>query len=209
MKRRLPVPVVQARAIPSPAGVLDPVAHNCLEAMKEAIEFMQTDWNPTEKRSLPGGPGGTGAGGGVTNEQITKIIEAALNELRGELAAVLNAGAGGKKYYGRYSVDLIGTRFQLENDEGAPGNNKVYGTNGAGAKGWQAGMPDGSNEGDVAVWDATAGEWVVLDVPAEPAVLAFDPTTGATYWATLDTAYKIIQRASDGTVKGDWGRYHS
>lgn len=36
-----------------------------------------------------------------------------------------------------HSIVLSSNRYQLENDETSPGNDKIYGTNGSGVKGWQ------------------------------------------------------------------------
>ena len=52
----------------------------------------------------------------------------------------------------------------LVGDEDAPGNNKAYGTDGTGERGWRPGLPDGANTGDLLYWDHSTEEWKVLSV---------------------------------------------
>jgi hypothetical protein len=68
-------------------------------------------------------------------DQALKIIEACCDDGDGE------AGGG---YEPKNSIEVDAGELQLVGDELAPGNNKVYGTDGAGAKGWKDDPAGGS-----------------------------------------------------------------
>jgi hypothetical protein len=64
----------------------------------------------------------------------------------------------------QYSIEESSGKAQLKNDANAPGNDKVYGTNGSGTKGWGPGLPSGTADGQIAVWDQTNSKWITPTV---------------------------------------------
>lgn len=123
--------------------------------------------------------------------------------------ALPNAHKGQKR-----SIVIDAGDLQFENDAAAPGNNKVYGTDGAGARGWKAeaagGVPAGS---DTHVQFNDAGAF------AGDAGLTFNKTTKALLLAGLlnlsgaaagQIKFPATQNASadgntlDDCERGDW-----
>ena len=80
------------------------------------------------------------------------------------------------------SVKIVSNNVELDGDNASPGNNKVYGTDGSGVKGWKADPTGGGN---------SIGE-LTSDVTAGPAV-----SPSASVAATLAASYK---KGSAGVV---------
>ncbi len=68
------------------------------------------------------------------------------------------------------------------------------------------GLPEGTNKGDLLYWDAEESIWKILAVPASPAVLAWDGTSGL-HWLTIDSPYKFPQRSNADTIVADYLRF--
>jgi hypothetical protein len=60
----------------------------------------------------------------------------------GDLVEIPGGGSGG--YEPKNSIEVDADELQLVGDEASPGNNKVYGTDGTGAKGWKDDPAGGS-----------------------------------------------------------------
>src|SRR5690554_3765027 len=61
----------------------------------------------------------------------------------GDLVEIPGGGSGG--YEPKNSIEVDADELQLVGDEANPGNNKVYGTDGTGAKGWKDDPAGGSS----------------------------------------------------------------
>jgi len=132
MKRRVKVPVVQARAMPSPAGVVDAVAYRCLVAIIDNVRFLKYDMNPKNKAVSTLGE----EADYLTADEIQALLDALMRSMLSRMDAI--AEGGSSAYYdGKNSINLDGQFFELENDEETPGNDKVYGTNGSGTRAWK------------------------------------------------------------------------
>jgi len=56
------------------------------------------------------------------------------------------------------SIEIDTDILQLVNDEASPGNNQVYGTDGAGAKGWKADPAGGGGDPDQNLWETITSD---------------------------------------------------
>ena len=132
MRRRVKADLVKPRSLPAIQGVADPVVDRLLRKFKEFMLGLQADFNPKDNRDVKAFQG---TGGGLSKEAILKLIEDAIEAALDELKSVSRfGGAGRSNVLGRYSVKKDGIYFQFLNDEDTPGNDKVYGTDGAGIK---------------------------------------------------------------------------
>jgi len=144
------------RAIPATLGVRDHATKRVLDALKEVVEHLLVD------TYAPPGESVENATKGITEleagENIT--IDKKSGGVR-RITARDRVGGGGEEpiyYKGLGSVVVAGDEITLDGDDAEPGNTKVYGTDGSGAKGWQtpaSGVPDGAADGDILAWDQT------------------------------------------------------
>lgn len=95
--------------------------------------------------------------------------------------------------------DLSADRtLSLVNDSASPGNNKVYGTDSSGVKGWKADPTGGGNSIGELTSDVTAGP-ATLPSQSVPATLKANLKTGS-FGVTIDGVTSIIQIGQVGYV---------
>lgn len=73
------------------------------------------------------------------------------------------------------SIEEDNGALQLVNDQVSPGNNKVYGTDGSGTKGWKN-DPSGGGGGNVSVYTVSTN--TVIPTPTSSVVYLVDTTSG-------------------------------
>ena len=77
--RRKRIPVVQGRALPSPAGTRDSIVYRCLTSINEAITALRSELNPGREEGVPD------LWKGLTRDEIQEMIDEAMAILRGEI----------------------------------------------------------------------------------------------------------------------------
>ena len=132
------------------------------------ICFAQEQIVDFEEKSLP-----------VLNEELRQIdvdIDDNADDITTNKGGVMMDASDTIGYLGtkvKNSIENDSDDLQLVGDESAPGNSKFYGTDGAGAKGWQAAVSDNVlgfdnyPTEDTATYGAETANWYTVDINSE------------------------------------------
>jgi hypothetical protein len=112
----------------APDFVADPEARRVLQSLSWRIQWILDNW-PEDEQSVADGTG-------FSQEEIQAMIDKAILDLLARLPQGGGDSGGGASYSFDQSVVNDGGVVTLENDEDSPGNDKVYGTDSGGTRGW-------------------------------------------------------------------------
>lgn len=118
----------------------------------------------------------------------------------------INFGLTGQQITGdvitQMSITADASGLKLDGDEAAPGNNQVYGTDGAGAKGWKDDPSGGSSDGWIDTGDTWSQYSEAFTFPGSGVSVAFTATApGGRLTVANTTGFDVGQRVklvSDG-----------
>lgn len=150
--------------------------------------------------AFPVARGGTGLASLTTGNMLRAASSSTMEQrtptqVLGDIAAAPSARNVATQHSLQGGGDLTADRtLSLVGDVASPGANKVYGTNGAGARGWQDAPGGGSGmsnpmttQGDI-IYGASSGTPARLPIGSPNQVLTVDPAYGVPVWqpATAD-----------------------
>jgi hypothetical protein len=145
----------------------------------------------------------------ITHNATTLVLESGANYTTGagDVLAFISEGAGNwRQLPGKlkvaHSIILDATGLRLSGDAAAPGNNQVYGTTGAGVKGWKA-DPGGALDAAAKSFinDNLAKAFYALGPAATPNITTSDVRVGLGFASRIDTTGTLEPST---VMRGGW-----